>query len=260
MPLHPLYNHTRYILLDQLSHVFFFRGPQKVPVAPTDHLAWWISGRWIQQIFQSTKGDAGTCGRSYWRESHLVTLPQSDAVPGLVYGNWARRKTLKKLESRSQKAQTAMNSCLVLYGWHAENDGRHVRVGNLAHLWEGFYEIIVSFIPFNILRGYSYGRCSKCPSKQGWMKVWRRFLEGCPAPSPEYPFSYTSQIVTKYRLMVFWNKCKWWFIFHTNLYEYHSPKLVDVRLSPSLYWDAEVHLPLYNCCWEWLGRSQEVYS
>ena len=28
MPIHPLYIHTRYILLDQLSHVFFSRSPE----------------------------------------------------------------------------------------------------------------------------------------------------------------------------------------------------------------------------------------
>lgn len=68
-------------------------------------------------------------------------------------GSWRSQKTIEWNES----------SCLVLYGWHAENEGRHVS-GKPCTSLSGFYESIVRFIPFNIPRGL--GKRSKCPSKQ----------------------------------------------------------------------------------------------
>ncbi len=111
-------------------------------------------------------------------------------VTGVGLWGLGSQKTLRELAVEVKKHRPKWFAC---WKWGKA-------CGKTRTFLRGFYEVIVRFIPFNILHGF--GWCSKCPSKQGLMDVWRRFLSGCPVPSPECPFSYTSKIITKYRLMV----------------------------------------------------------
>ena len=121
------------------SHMFFFfevprkfQSPQRIA-----SLGGFLAGE-SSKYFRARKVTLGHVEEVIEGNPTLWLCLKVTPYRGWYMGTGLAEKPWKswKVEVKKHRPQW-MNSCLVLYGWHAENDGRHVRVGNLAHLWEG---------------------------------------------------------------------------------------------------------------------------
>lgn len=119
MPIHPLDIHTRYILLDQLSHVFFFEVPRKFqsPQRITS-LGGFLAGE-SSKYFRARKVTLGHVEEVVEGNPTLWLCLKVTSYRGWYMGTGVGRKLWGSWRGRSQKAPTAMNELMPCVVWLA---------------------------------------------------------------------------------------------------------------------------------------------